>query len=163
MTSLLRSQTNKAESLRSIFVVMHNLSFQTSDHASKLFCYMFLYSEVAKKFSSGHIKTAAVIKEALAPYYHEGKLSGISKFFSIMMDESNNKTDHSFMHYPCPSPRFKWRRCRTRFLDMPILEQCELISILSRNLTKGVRVGIDVRLYNCNKGCKVRCTETNPR
>ena len=140
MTSILWSQTNKVESLRSVFVVMHNLSFQTSDHASKLFCYMFLYSEVAKKFSSGHTKTAAVIKEALAPYYQEGKLSGISKFFSIMMDESNNKTDHSIHALSLSVSLIQMKEMSHNFFFMPILEQCELFSMFSWNLTKGVHV-----------------------
>ncbi len=56
-------------------------------------CFLILKSQ--KKFSCGHTKTAAIIKEALAPYYLIKTLHDMSKFFSVMMDESNDKTDKS--------------------------------------------------------------------
>ena len=55
---------------------------------------MFPDSEIAKKFACGHSKTAAIIKEALAPHYLSKTLH-MSKVFSVMMDESNDKTDNS--------------------------------------------------------------------
>ena len=72
--SYLRSQTSQgaieAEAFWSLFVTKHNLSFQSSDHATKLFHCMFPDSEKNKKFACGHTKTAAIIKHALAPHYH---------------------------------------------------------------------------------------------
>ena len=46
--------TIEAESLWCQFVAKHNLSFQVSDHATKLFHRMFPDSDVAKKFVCGH-------------------------------------------------------------------------------------------------------------
>ena len=54
---------------------------------------MFPDSEIAKEFAFGHSKTAAIIKEALAPHYLSKTLHDMSKVFSVMMDESNDKTD----------------------------------------------------------------------
>ena len=65
---------------------MHNIPFQASDHATKLFRRMFPDSEVAQKFSCGQTKTTAIIKEALAPHYLEEALSLTSKFFSVLME-----------------------------------------------------------------------------
>ena len=55
---------------------------------------MFPDSEIAKKFACGHTKTAAVIKYALAPHYHKKTVQDTSNF-SVLMDESNDKTDKS--------------------------------------------------------------------
>ena len=53
VSSFFRPQTSQsvieAESLWSKFVCKHNISFETSDHATKLFCRMFPDSETAKK------------------------------------------------------------------------------------------------------------------
>ena len=59
---------NEAELRWSLFVAQHNLSFQTSDHATKLFKAMFPDSDIAKKFACGHTKTTAIITEVLAPH-----------------------------------------------------------------------------------------------
>ena len=68
----------ESESLWLKFVAKHNLSFQTSDHATKLFHQMFPDSEIARKFSCRHTNK------------HD-----TSKFFSVLMDESNDKADKS--------------------------------------------------------------------
>ena len=44
----------EADALWASFVVEHNLAFNASDHATKLFPKMFVDSEVAKKFACGH-------------------------------------------------------------------------------------------------------------
>ena len=89
------SSVINAEALWATFVVEHNLAFQASDHATKLFHKMFPDSSVAKKFSCGRTKTAAIIIEALAPHFSKRSLDNLDKNapFSIMMDESNDKTD----------------------------------------------------------------------
>ena len=69
----------------------HNLAFETSSHATKLFHRMFSDSAIAKKFACGSSKTSAIIKETLAPHYVSKALHDKFKFFSIKMDESNNK------------------------------------------------------------------------
>ena len=73
-----------------------------------------------KKCSCGHTKTAAIIKEALAPHYLEKTLHDMSRFYSVMMDESNDKMDKSCIILvrildPIVGD------IRTRFLDMPIV------------------------------------------
>lgn len=67
----LQRSVTEAEARWSLFTVEHNLSFAASDHVNKLFKVMFPDSEIAKSFSSGHTKTAAIIKEALSPYYQQ--------------------------------------------------------------------------------------------
>lgn len=54
---------------------------------------MFPDSDIAKSFSSGHTKTAAVIKEALSPHFQAKMTSNLSNPFSIMLDETNDKVN----------------------------------------------------------------------
>ena len=114
-----RPQT-EAESLWSQFVSKHNLLFLSSDHATKLFCRMFPDSEKAKKFSCGHTKTAAIIKHALAPNNLEKTVQDMSKFFSVLMNESNDTTDKSCTILVRVLDQ-KVGDIRTRFLDMPVV------------------------------------------
>ena len=65
-------------------------------------------------------KTAPIIKEALAPHYLERTLSDMSNFFFVMMDESNDKTDKSFIILVRLLDK-DVGDIRTRFLDMPIV------------------------------------------
>ena len=120
VASFFRPQTSlniiEAESLWSKFVAMHNISFQASDQC---FLRMFPDSE-AKKFSSGHTKTAAIIKEALSPHYLEKTLMDMSKFFSFLMDESNDKTDKSCIILVRLLDSDEGD-VRTTFLDFPII------------------------------------------
>ena len=124
VTSFFKPQTQQsvieAESLWSQFVSKHNLPFQSSDHATKLFRRMFPDSEIAKKFSCGHTKTAAIIKEALGPHYLAKTLLDMSIFFSILMDESNDRTDKSCIILVRVFDS-NVGDVRTRFLDMPIV------------------------------------------
>ena len=97
----------------------HIISFQTSDHATKLFSHMFPDPNIAKKFACGHKKTVAIVKEALTPHFLSNTLNDMSKFFSIMY-ELNDKTDKSCIilvrvFYSCVG------HMHTRFLDMPIV------------------------------------------
>ena len=81
---------------------------------------MFPDSSIAKKFTCGHTETAAIIKEALGPHFLSKIINDMSKFFSIKIDESNNKTDKSCIIFVCV-----FDSCvgdiHTRFLDMPIV------------------------------------------
>ena len=124
VTSLFKPQTSQsviaAETLRTKFVSKHNLPFQTSDHATKLFHRMFPDSEIAKKFSCLHTKTAAINNQALAPHYLAKTLHDMSKYFSIMTDESNDKTDKSCIILVGVFDS-SVGDIRTRFLDMPIV------------------------------------------
>lgn len=87
--------SQKAETRWATFTAKHNIAFLASDHATKLFHKMFPDSETARKFSCGRTKTTAIVKEALAPHYLHKTISNMSNPFSVMMDESNDKTDKS--------------------------------------------------------------------
>ena len=61
-------------------------------------CYLlkcFPISDIAKKFGCGRTKTNAIIKEALAPHYLHKTVQCMTTPFSLMVDESNDKTDKS--------------------------------------------------------------------
>ena len=57
----------------------HNLSFQTSDNATKLFSHMFPDSSIAKKFAYGHTKMAAIIKEAFGYHFLSKTINDMKK------------------------------------------------------------------------------------
>ncbi len=105
---------------------------------------MLPYSNIAKKFACGHTKTAAIIKEALAPHFLSETLNDMSKFFSIMIDELNDKTDKSCIilvrvFYSCVGD------IRTRFLDMPIVNvgtACNLFDALKLSLSNDISVSV---------------------
>lgn len=77
----------------------HNIAFLASDHATKLFHKMFPDTEIAKKISCGRTKTTAIVKEALAPHFLNETTKNMSYPFSLLMDESNDKTDKSWLEY----------------------------------------------------------------
>ena len=81
----------------STFVAEHNLPFSASDHFSKLCKVMFPNSEIAKKFSSGRTKTAAIVKHALAPAFNADVIAACqSSSFSVLCDGGNDQTDRKF-------------------------------------------------------------------
>lgn len=151
----------RAEALWVTFVAEHNLAFNTSDHATKLFSKMFPDSEMAQKFSCGRTKTTA-------------------KTFSEMMDESNDKTDKSCIIL-IRKLDFDVGDVRTRFLDMPIVnigtavnlfdalklsltkkgldfEKCVAFMSDTTNVMKGVRSGVQKLIKNeCPKLYDVGC------
>ena len=97
ITSLFRKgdhhQAIEAEVRWATFVAKHNISFLSSDHATKLFSKMFPDSEIAKKFSCARTKTTAIVKKALAPHFTQRVIESMSSSpFSLLMDESNDKT-----------------------------------------------------------------------
>lgn len=110
----------EAETRWSVFVAKHNLAFLTSDHATKLFSLMFPDSQIARKFSCGRTKTTAIIKEVLAPHFLEQTTTSMKNPFSILMDESNDKTDKSCIILVRILDSAVGD-IRTRFLDMPIV------------------------------------------
>ena len=57
----MQKSVTEAEARWSLYVTKHNLSYQTSDHATKLFKVMFPDSNIAKIFACGHTKTAAIV------------------------------------------------------------------------------------------------------
>ena len=97
VANFFKSQTSlnviEAEARWSSFVVKNNLPFMTSDHSNKLFVKMFPKSEVGRKFKCSRIKTTAIVKGALAPYFLNSTLESMDNPFSIMINESNDKTN----------------------------------------------------------------------
>jgi len=77
-------------------------------------------SEIAKCFGCGHTKTAAIIKEALTPYYQEKTTQNLSNTFSIMLDESYDVIDKSCTILVQILDPELGNVC-TRFLDMPVV------------------------------------------
>ena len=83
--------------------LLYNIQKQTEkkialhcDHATKPFKKMFQDSEIPKKFSCACIastKTTAIkLKRALAPHFTHDSVVISSSSFSLMMDDSNDKT-----------------------------------------------------------------------
>ena len=142
ITSLFQSQTSdqgiESEVRWATFVA---IPFLSSDHATKLFRKMFPDSELAKKFSCARTKTTAIVKKALAPHFTQRVIESItmsSAPFSLMMDESNDKTDKScIILLRLLDPQLG--EVRTRFLDMPIVNigtAANLFEALKESVTK---------------------------
>ena len=138
------SSVIKAEALWTTFVVEHNLAFNASDHATKLFLQMFPNSKVAKKFACGRTKTAAIITEALAPHCCDQMLENLNKncHFSLMMDESNDKKD-KYCIILVTAFDFNIGDVRTRFLDMPIVNIGTAVNLFSAFKLSNNKKGLD--------------------
>ena len=110
----------EAEVRWATFVSKHNLAFLSSDHATKLFKVMFPDTEIAKRFSCARTKTTAIVKVGLAPHFTKRVIDSMSTPFSLLMDESNDKTDKScIILVRVLDPVVG--ECRTWFLDMPVV------------------------------------------
>lgn len=145
----------EAETRWATFIAKHNIAFLASDHATKLFPKMFPDSEIAKKFSCGRTKTTAIIKEALAPHFLNETIKNMSYPFSLMMDESNDKTDKSciilvrvFDPVLCD--------IRTRFLDMPVVNVGT-----ARNLFDALKLSLTEKGLDFSKAVAFMSDTTN--
>ena len=123
----------EAETRWALFVAKHNLAFLNSDHATKLFAKMFKDSEIARKFSCARTKCAAITTDALAPYYTNKLIKNLKNPFSIMIDESNDKTDKSCIILVRMLDE-EVGDIRTRFLDMPIVNIGKAANLFSVKL-----------------------------
>ena len=113
-------QTISAEVRWALFVAKHNLAFLTSDNVSKMFSKMFPDSKIVSNFGCGRTKTTAIVKEALAPHYLEKTVQSMSNPFSLLMDESNDKTDKSCIILVRTLDEELGDTC-TCLLDMPVV------------------------------------------
>ena len=103
----------EAEALWSMFVAKHNLIMLTS-------CFLRCF-QTQRQFSCGRTKTTAIVKQALAPHFlSKVKSVASNSSFSILMDESNDRTDKSCIILVRLFDSTVGD-CRTRFLDMPIV------------------------------------------
>ena len=113
-------KVTEAEARWVLFVAKHNISFLSSEHAAKLFGKMFSDSEIAKSFTCGRTKCAAIVKNALAPSFTMKVIDNMSNPFSIMIDESNDNTDKSCIILVRVLDPEVGDVC-TRFVDMPVV------------------------------------------
>ena len=81
---------------------------------------MFPDSEIASKFGCGRTKKTAIVKEAFAPHYLAKTVRSMSTAFSLLMDESNDKTDKSCIILVRALDEELGDVC-TRFLDIPVV------------------------------------------
>ena len=121
-----------------MFVAKHNLAFLLSDHTTKLFKMMFPDLEIVKKFAYARTKMMAIVKVSLAPHYTRKVIDSMSAPFSLLMDESNDKTDKSCIILVRVLDPIVGE-VRTRFLDMPVVNigtAQNLFLALKNSLTK---------------------------
>lgn len=120
LTSQIAQSVIEAETHWTTFVAKHNIAFLASDHATKLFLKMFPDSEIARKFGYGRTKATAIVKEALSPHFLKKTTENLSNPFSILTDESNDKTDKSCIILVRVFDS-DFGNVSTRFLDMPVV------------------------------------------
>ncbi len=132
----------EAETRWSLYVAKHNLTFLSSDHASKLFAQMFPDSDIASKFGCARTKCTAIVKEALAPHFHAKVLQNMSNPYSIMIDESNDKENKSCIILVRVLDA-EVGNVKTRFLDMPIVNIGTASNIFSALKASLKKYGLD--------------------
>ena len=76
----------------------HNVSFNTSDHASKMFSKMFPDSRIAALFKCSRTKINYTIVDGIAVDVQEKLLESVKDVpFSILIDESNKQYGKKFL------------------------------------------------------------------
>ena len=111
----------RAEALWCKFVSEHNLPFAVSDCFCELVPLMFTDSSIASKFACRRTKTAAVVREELAPdetkktkrYANEGPVT-------LMLDESNKRNNDKGCAILLCMVNPVSGMVQNRFLEMPI-------------------------------------------
>ena len=126
------------------FVSKHNITFLTSDHATKLFPKMFPDSQIAKKFGCGRKKNTAIVKQALALHFLKKVTHNCSMTnpYSMMMDESNDNTDKSCIILVRAFDS-ELGDVHTRFLDMPVVNIGTARNLFEALKTSLTRNGLD--------------------
>ena len=76
--------------------------------------------KLADNVACGRTKTTLIVKEALSPHYLKSVVDSMMFPFSLMMDESNVKTDKSCIIL-VRTVDGQCGEVRTRFLDMPVV------------------------------------------
>ena len=110
-------QVIHAEVKVATMLVKHNIPLSLADELTPLFHEIFPDSEIAKKFSSRHTKTACIINGALAPFYHRKLVLVMqNEAFAICIDASSD-TGCEKMH-PLTVRSFGEDKVTTPFLDI---------------------------------------------
>ena len=126
-----------------------------SEHASKMFSKMFPDSKIASNFGCGRTKATAIVKEALAPHYLEKTVQSMSNPFSLLIDESNDKTDKSCIILVRTLDEELGDVC-TRFLDMPVVKVGTAV-----NLFAALKSSLDKHGLNFDKAMAFMSDTTN--
>ena len=87
-----REDTLKAETLWTIHTVVQHNSYKSNDDVSKLFPIMFPDSKIANKFTCGERKTSYISSFGISEYFKQTLLKEINGPYSVMFDESLNKS-----------------------------------------------------------------------
>ena len=91
----IEGSVREAEIRMAGFLSEHNLSFNLMDHFSDLLSKLCPDSKIATQFKSKRTKTKCIVKNALAPYFHQElvqKLRG--SHFSLIIDETTDVSSH---------------------------------------------------------------------
>ena len=73
------------------FISEHNLSFNIMDHFSDLLPKLCPDSKIANNFKSKRTKSKCIVRNALAPYFHEQLVQRLqTSHFSVIIDETTD-------------------------------------------------------------------------
>lgn len=157
-------------------LVQHNIPLALADELTPLFHDIFPDSEIGKKFSSCHTKTACIINGAIAPHYQchlvDGKKSGP---YAIAIDGSSDTGTEKMNPLTVRIFDVNYNNTvTTRFLDMCLSSSStaeDIFGKIETTLTKHsisfsscVGIGLDNTSVNmgCNNAIKTRILQKNP-
>ena len=90
-----QSSVQDAEIKMAGFLSEHDLPFKVMDHLSDLLPKIFPDSKIASRFKSKRTKTTNIVKNALAPYFHQELVARLRKgYFSLIIDETTDVSVH---------------------------------------------------------------------
>ena len=115
----LDEQTRVSEAMWGALSADHNVSFNTSDHASKMFSKMFPDSRIAASFKCSRTKINYTIVDGIAVDVQEKLLESVKDVpFSILIDESNKQYGKKFLVILIKFYDQRYEDVTTRFLDI---------------------------------------------
>ena len=103
-------------------MVQHNSFFNILDHLALIIRSEFSDSKVAKKFTSGKTKTAAIVNSIGDYFFEELKSSMEENPFSIMLDGSNDNGLEKMYPITVRIYDVRFNRVMTKFFSMNLLE-----------------------------------------
>lgn len=121
-----------AEVLFTGYILEHNLPFEASSHAGPLLRIMFPDSDIAKKYGRSATKTSAIIKYAMAPFFHDPLIEHLRQNpFSLAIDGSSNTGTKSM--YPMIVRVYDVSRgeIRSKFWRMCLISDCSAEGIFT--------------------------------
>ena len=103
-------------------MVQHNSFFNILDHSALIIRSEFSDSKVAKKFTSGKTKTAAIVNSIGDYFFEELKSSMEENPFSIILDGSNDNGLEKMYPITIRIYDVRFNRVMTKFFSMNLLE-----------------------------------------